>query len=1375
MGVIYYKREADYDGDKTVNRSLHCEEVDGNFHFLRGYDISGITFDQKTDTLELHRVDGSVLRVNIGKPVNLNGASLDKRTGVLTLDTDEGPITVSGFLTNENAINGIKVATDSTISGDGTTNNPLRVSATEKTGTFAAADEYRDLSIENKTLTEEDAEGLGTGYRIVTKEKASELGALYSFEEAKEIKAMLADKASAWRIPTKHDWDNILNALEPEPDCDDNYRNHDDRRSNVQLGHVAGKKLKSARFWDGESGLDGFNIIPAGYINEDGGESSPKKFAAFWTTTEEDDKEDMFIKRFESGKDTVYQSTWDPNKKLAIRLVKDFNCGGNCNESEYIDALGITVPCVQMEGVSGATIWTACNIQLKNPSGCTASTWSEFTPEEMGYFERDIYLINEWDGEKWIKREMVDGQSIVLRNFNDPEQGEVHYHEYIVYKISDGVYGLKDTVELLKDEFKDELDEILEKVDEVSESVSALTEDLSAETERALSAETGLHAEIVEEGRRATEAEEVLDGKIESEIDRAVSAETALGEAIIEETDRASSAETALENAIQDEIDRAISAETGLSNAIETEHTRAENAETGLRDDLTALDEKVDAIIASSSTEVAQLRTDLNEEIARSIGEDERLDNAILLEQARAEAVEESLNDEIAKIKASAGLDSEGNYVPNTNANYISSATTLAGADNILDAALKSEELARKGIHIVKISDSLPATVKEAYDLVDANGSVIENSQRILIYKDSSLIRVYLGTMGDELVDRYHPEVVPGTGDAALCFIYQYDDGEYELVKINVKTFLQESEFKDGLSVDDENHIVKVKIDSTSEPYLTVSENGVKLSGVQNAINSAVASEATRATSAETDLRTYVNTKVAEEYNRAHGVEDTLSAQTSAETTRATAAETALGSRIDNEQTRATSAETELSAQTVAETARATTAEAALSAQTVAETTRATSAEGALRSDLLALSGDVQTLDSSLTALTNKVNVIDGNESTEGSFRKADKDMKDSILGDVTTPYNSLEKLQDKIIENKVVAGDNSINVVVNENTEVSVKINPNSNALSLTNTGLLSKLNLTYADDKISLVANDAVVAEINTSGFTKDKLIKSVEVVTVTEPGSPIPAPYIKIVWKTTQGDEITRIPLDSLIDVYTAGNGLKLENNVFSVKIAATSEPYLSADENGLKVQGIDNAIASALTDVRHDVSANTQAINVLNGAYNENGSVKKSVIEAPIGSVVTTITPEAAADQSLLRIIDGTGRFYASNSSNDVKYGQMTVTAALNTLSADTADSKQRIQTLEQKIATAETRIAALEQGLATAETRITALENTIGTLINGDVLNNKIKDVVLRLLEGYPKQIELKKYDAHNNETSVVSETERLQIKFAHDAEFIADI
>lgn len=150
----------------------------------------------------------------------------------------------------------------------------------------------------------------------------------------------------------------------------------------------------------------------------------------------------------------------------------------------------------------------------------------------------------------------------------------------------------------------------------------------------------------------------------------------------------------------------------------------------------------------------------------------------------------------------------------------------------------------------LKLSAITPsgANVKEEYALINHVGEQLGDS--IKVYKDSSLYNVYLGHVDDALVSADDPTVVPGSGDTALCFIYEKANSTYELVAVDIEDFLEESEFADGLQVN--NHIVSVKVDAASEevavdasgntaPVLSVGPDGVKISNVQNAINAAAA------------------------------------------------------------------------------------------------------------------------------------------------------------------------------------------------------------------------------------------------------------------------------------------------------------------------------------------------------------------------------------------------------------------------------------------------------------------------------------------------------------------------------------------------------
>lgn len=134
---------------------------------------------------------------------------------------------------------------------------------------------------------------------------------------------------------------------------------------------------------------------------------------------------------------------------------------------------------------------------------------------------------------------------------------------------------------------------------------------------------------------------------------------------------------------------------------------------------------------------------------------------------------------------------------------------------------------------------SLGANVKEAYKLVNANGAT-QLGEWIKIYKDSSISEIYLGTSADT-VNATTGVVDKKSGDKeSLNYVYYTVNGTYSMVKIDLETFLTEPEFKSGVTVT--NHIAHGVVDTNSESFLTVGANGFKLSGVQNAIDSAIQS-----------------------------------------------------------------------------------------------------------------------------------------------------------------------------------------------------------------------------------------------------------------------------------------------------------------------------------------------------------------------------------------------------------------------------------------------------------------------------------------------------------------------------------------------------
>lgn len=127
---------------------------------------------------------------------------------------------------------------------------------------------------------------------------------------------------------------------------------------------------------------------------------------------------------------------------------------------------------------------------------------------------------------------------------------------------------------------------------------------------------------------------------------------------------------------------------------------------------------------------------------------------------------------------------------------------------------------------------------------------------------------------------------------------------------------------------------------------------------------------------------------------------------------------------------------------------------------------------------------------------------------------------------------------------------------------------------LGLNRTKLSSTLNLTYDSTakKIKLLGiNNALIAEIDATDFIKDGMVHNVEF----DPTSKT----LIITFNTDSGKEAITVDLSSLVDTYTAGNGIAIAGNVVSVKRDTNSEGFLSVGTAGVKLSGVQDAINTA----------------------------------------------------------------------------------------------------------------------------------------------------------------------------------------------------
>ena len=264
---------------------------------------------------------------------------------------------------------------------------------------------------------------------------------------------------------------------------------------------------------------------------------------------------------------------------------------------------------------------------------------------------------------------------------------------------------------------------------------------------------------------------------------------------------------------------------------------------------------KIDGDYTSGATTIVgaidDLDTALKSEESDRIAADNVLQDAIDAEASARTAADNALQAELDKTQTNIGLKSDGTYTQRTDSNYINDATTVVGAINELDEALKQttsdlqdyvndsidamnvDEIGQSGsyissvkqvngklaastkvlvdanddvltftengitstISIAKLTESevaaLGTNVKDAYKLIGKNNEQL--GQTIKIYKDQSLKSVTFDGNTQELV-----------------YTYIVSDGSESVVKVNVSAFLTEEEYGNGLQVI--NHVISAKL-----------------------------------------------------------------------------------------------------------------------------------------------------------------------------------------------------------------------------------------------------------------------------------------------------------------------------------------------------------------------------------------------------------------------------------------------------------------------------------------------------------------------------------------------------------------------------------
>lgn len=175
------------------------------------------------------------------------------------------------------------------------------------------------------------------------------------------------------------------------------------------------------------------------------------------------------------------------------------------------------------------------------------------------------------------------------------------------------------------------------------------------------------------------------------------------------------------------------------------------------------------------------------------------------------------------------------------------------------------------------------------------------------------------------------------------------------------------------------------------------------------------------------------------------------------------------------------------------------------------------------------------------------------------------------------------KKLQDLIVTGGTVNLTPVDGSIVIEDNKIGVAIAPvEGNALQAVEGGLfvptvevpeyaIAKLETAEDGYAVSYQLKKTVGEEVSYVGdvinIPKDMVLKSATLETVVEADKPytgavVGDPYIHMVFNDASASDIF-VPVKGLVDAYTAGDGIKIENNVVSIKIAENANGLVAVD--------------------------------------------------------------------------------------------------------------------------------------------------------------------------------------------------------------------
>jgi outer membrane murein-binding lipoprotein Lpp len=309
----------------------------------------------------------------------------------------------------------------------------------------------------------------------------------------------------------------------------------------------------------------------------------------------------------------------------------------------------------------------------------------------------------------------------------------------------------------------------------------------------------------------------------------------------------------------------------------------------------------------------------------------------------------------------------------------------------------------------------------------------------------------------------------------------------------------------------------------------------------------------------------------------------------------------------------------------------------------------------ATKSEVTSLDNKVEGYNTTLTdgvaTNTSAIATLNGNALVEGSVDNKVKAAKDVLEAEIAQKANATDVYTKTEIDNKgyitehqdisSLATKEEVNTAVDslnaKDAELETEVNKKIESVEVEKNS---------ANELQYIIKVDG--SSVGTIDIPKDQFLKEVTY----DAGNKT----IVFTFETSEGAKVVNVSVADLVDTYTAGNGLKLTDNQFSVLINEDSESYLTLTAEGLKISGIDGALATKAnvgdsytkvesdakyltehqdisnlatktevndavtalntkdTEIEAKADANTAKLEILNGNESQEGSVKKALNDA-----------------------------------------------------------------------------------------------------------------------------------------------------------------